>query len=339
MTMYESSRTLTPGMFIRNRTNAISVRSRRRTKPSSGSNHLDQNENEIENSSEVTKPNMRIFSRRSRYSNEFDNSANLHSKSEEILSSDVSRRERAYSNDNARNSCSDDELDLVNFRPVSRRDFERKSEVFTSRSRSRAGAGFRSGPMETLDRRISASTDNLDTLKREKRSNRMWNENLGKKSEKDPLLRPRSVSGRQPKDKNTTPADDDFTFRINGEKMSKNRYFFGGELKSALKNGSKKSGAAVSSDSGNGKSQQGVKMTNGNLASKNSRKTALDIFLEDKGPYSRKLYGPPPSSDQIIDNFPADSKHNRKRARSQEALLYEVSTSSYLSRAKDRPLE
>jgi len=27
-----------------------------------------------------------------------------------------------------------------------------------------------------------------------------------------------------------------------------------------------------------------------------ARKTAVDLFLEDAGPYSRKLYGPPPPS-------------------------------------------
>ena len=90
--------------------------------------------------------------------------------------------------------------------------------------------------METLDRRISASTDNLDTLKREKRTNRLWNENSVNPQ------RPRSVSSRKT-DKNSgnksSAVDDDITFRINGEKMSKNRYFFGGELKSALKSASK----------------------------------------------------------------------------------------------------
>ena len=56
--------------------------------------------------------------------------------------------------------------------------------------------------------------------------------------------------------------------------MSKNRYFFGGELKSAIK-----------SKSSRGPKEKGPK----------PRKTAVDIFLEDQGPYSRKLYGPAPN--------------------------------------------
>ena len=107
MTVYEPSKTPTPGMFIRNRTNAISVRSRR-----SRGKVLDQNENEInsheegsknsgnsqsqsqsssgalsstslskqQQSSQISRPRSR-----SRYSSEFDQSANLQSKSEEIL--------------------------------------------------------------------------------------------------------------------------------------------------------------------------------------------------------------------------------------------------------------
>ena len=110
MTVHEPSKTPTPGMFIRNRTNAISVRSRRSRKV------LDQNENEI-NSEEVSKNTgksgghagsrddgggraSQIRPRsRSRFSSEFDQSVSQ-SKSEEILMpSDIHRRERAYSND------------------------------------------------------------------------------------------------------------------------------------------------------------------------------------------------------------------------------------------------
>ena len=374
MTVHEPSKTPTPGMFIRNRTNAISVRSRRSRKV------LDQNENEI-NSEEVSKNSgksgghagsrddgggggraSQIRPRsRSRFSSEFDQSVSQ-SKSEEILMpSDYHRRERAYSNDwekRRKNSCEenlnnldaeDDDLDEnILARPVSRRDFERKSEVFSSRStRSRSRAGYQSnGPMETLDRRISASTDNLDTLKREKRSNRMWNEHTVN-SQQMPQ-RPRSVSSRKP-DKNAKQArsvekpsavDDDITFRINGEKMSKNRYFFGGELKSALKSTSKSNKnnnnesnnqtkpSKQSSNSEHSSSKGGGSETKASehaAKAKKSAKTALDIFLEDKGPYSRKLYGPPPSGGSGQDphqepSGPSSKNNNRKRARSQEAL-------------------
>ena len=90
------------------------------------------------------------------------------------------------------------------------------------------------------------------------------------------FLYSRSVSSRKeiPSNKKSAVVDDDITFRIDGEKMSKNRYFFGGELKSAIK-----------SKSSRGPKEKGPK----------PRKTAVDIFLEDQGPYSRKLYGPAPN--------------------------------------------
>mgnify|MGYP001246923977 CR=1 FL=1 len=85
--------------------------------------------------------------------------------------------------------------------------------------------------------------------------------------------------------------------------MSRSRYFFG--------NGGGKSGhsneRSNSSDNNNN-----IRNSNGNIFTrlrvkedKNSvnegsdkamKKTAVDIFLEDEGPYSRKLYGPPPST-------------------------------------------
>ena len=98
---------------------------------------------------------------------------------------------------------------------------------------------------------------------------------------------------------------DDITFRMDGEKMSKNRYFFGGELKSAMK----------------------TKTTRESKESRKSRKTAVDIFLEDQGPYSRKLYGPPPPNAESggSDNMKQKIK---TRPRSQEALLNNSSGSN-----------
>ena len=318
MTVYELSKTpATPaGLFLRNRSNAISVRSQRRSANNRGK-VLDQNENE------VYEPQRR----KSRFSNEFDTSVQQ-SKSEEILSKSYSRRERAYSNDwdgeyKSRHRSSskhwnpeddadfDPDEDLPPPRPVSRRDFERKSEVF---SRSRSRMGYRSnGPMETLDRRISASTDNLDTLKREKRSNRHWNNHQlmvdPHQNQRD--FRPRSQSRAQSKVNLET--EDDVTFRINGEKMSKNKYFFGSELKSALK--PTKSTRKVNEKTA---SNNPAAASSSSKNEAKNRKTALDIFLEDKGPYSRKLYGPPPQAEN-------GDKSQRKRTRSQEAILQMVS--------------
>ena len=94
MTVYELSKTpATPaGLFLRNRSNAISVRSQRRA--GNRGKVLDQNENEVYEH-EQQKPQRQ---RKSRFSNEFDTSVQQ-SKSEEILSKSYSRRERAYSND------------------------------------------------------------------------------------------------------------------------------------------------------------------------------------------------------------------------------------------------
>ena len=100
---------------------------------------------------------------------------------------------------------------------------------------------------------------------------------------------------------------DDITFRMDGEKMSKNRYFFGGELKSAMK----------------------TKTTRESKENRKSRKTAVDIFLEDQGPYSRKLYGPPPAT-QESGSGPENMKQKttKTRPRSQEALLNSSSASN-----------
>jgi len=54
------------------------------------------------------------------------------------------------------------------------------------------------------------------------------------------------------------------------------------------------------------------------------RKTAVDLFLEDEGPYSRKLYGPPPKDG----NAKKSTNNKTKRAKSQEIVL-EVSQVLY----------
>jgi hypothetical protein len=303
MGVYELSKTPQPGIFLRHRSNAISVRARRRK-------GVDQNDNVVD---EPKTPTLGQNRRSSRYSNEFDDK--LQAKSEERVNlSENWRRQRAYSNDwdasdkRRKNSYEDEddedeEEDDLQPRPVSRRDFERKSEVFC---RSRSRTGYRSsGPMETLDRRISASTDNLDTLKREKKSNRTWADPADRSASRGPPTRPRSASSRkEPK----SAVDQDFTIRINGEKMSKNRYFFGGELKSAARS---KSRLSQKQD------KTTAKNVDNKITDKNGRKTAVDIFLEDKGPYSRKLYGPPPSSGKEE----SEEKHRPKQTRSQEMLF------------------
>ena len=115
------------------------------------------------------------------------------------------------------------------------------------------------------------------------------------------------MSSRKDPNNKSVMMKDDITFRMDGEKMSKNRYFFGGELKSAMK----------------------TKTTRESKENRKSRKTAVDIFLEDQGPYSRKLYGPPPAT-QESGSGPENMKQKttKTRPRSQEALLNSSSASN-----------
>ena len=97
--------------------------------------------------------------------------------------------------------------------------------------------------------------------------------------------------------------DEEYTFNYRGEKISRSRYFFGN---SANKNCNNGDGRNTSSENNNH-----ARNINGNMFARKHRnkddknsvnegsdkalkKTAVDIFLEDEGPYSRKLYGPAP---------------------------------------------
>ena len=97
--------------------------------------------------------------------------------------------------------------------------------------------------MKTLDKAISMSSDQLDTLT----SDRM--RNLARASYRLPPPQPSNnpASGS---------ADGNVIFKYKGAEYSKNEYFFG--IKSEQSN----------------------------------KKTAYQMFLEDDGPYSRKLFGP-----------------------------------------------
>ena len=61
------------------------------------------------------------------------------------------------------------------------------------------------------------------------------------------------------------PEQDDVVFQYKGEMLSKNQYFFGGDGGESRRNLSRET---------------------------ESKKTPYEMFLEDDGPYSRKLYGP-----------------------------------------------
>ena len=49
-------------------------------------------------------------------------------------------------------------------------------------------------------------------------------------------------------------------------------------------------------------------------------KSAVDIFLADEGPYSRRLYGPPPPETQLQQSADMIDMERKKRTRSHEQL-------------------
>lgn len=103
--------------------------------------------------------------------------------------------------------------------------------------------------MKTLDKAISMSSDQLDTLT----SDRMRNMNIL------PHLPQHRASYRIPQQHTNVPgsgpSDGNVIFKYKGAEYSKNEYFFG-------------------------------------IKSEQTKKTAYQMFLEDDGPYSRKLFGP-----------------------------------------------
>ena len=201
--------------------------------------------------------------------------------------------------------------------------------------------------METLDRRISASSDQLDTLRREKKHVWVESDDLGRHSRhgrhssrpatsaSHHSKRPRSAMRHNHPELDKTekvPLEDDdneVTIDYRGEKISKSRYFFGDILNKSSGPSSGTSSNNNGSNNGRPKSRLGFLKEDRN---NKHRKTAVDIFLEDSGPYSRKLYGPPPpTKESAKDKSPAKNNNssnnnnnvnnNTKRARSQEIII------------------
>jgi len=121
------------------------------------------------------------------------------------------------------------------------------------------------GNMQTLDKRISASSDQLDCIRPERKP----------LVESDSRNRIRTsgykVQSQEYKSREERVSSD-IVFKYKGEKFSKNEYFFGNSEK-----------FLNISDSGQ---------------RERSRKTPFQMFLEDDGPYSRKLYGPVTGDEQ-----------------------------------------
>lgn len=141
--------------------------------------------------------------------------------------------------------------------------------------------------MKTLDKKISVSSDHLDTLTSEQRQEKFAQLKSGFP------IRPRA-SYRFPT-RDSDLSDGDVIFKYKGANYSKNEYFFGNTAR-----------------------RSDPKYTNDYLAAEQAKKTPYQMFLEDDGPYSRKLYGPLKQSEQerdsrandklIIKNFVYKSK-------------------------------
>jgi len=132
--------------------------------------------------------------------------------------------------------------------------------------------------MKTLDKKISVSTDQLDTLTSDQRQEKFLQLKSGFP------IRPRA-SYRFPT-RDSDLSDGDVVFKYKGANYSKNEYFFGNT------NTTRRSDHKYSSDYLSVDDQ--------------AKKTPFQMFLEDDGPYSRKLYGPLKSREGERENQPND---------------------------------
>jgi len=115
-----------------------------------------------------------------------------------------------------------------------------------------------SSAMQTLDKRISASSDQLDCVK-----------NSRTKEDSEAKARHRRsgcVLHHQDKENSDAIVNSDVIFKYKGQKYSKNNYFLG--------------------------NSENLLNTSDTSQRERGRKTPFEMFLEDDGPYSRKLYGP-----------------------------------------------
>ena len=115
-----------------------------------------------------------------------------------------------------------------------------------------------SSNMQTLDKRISASSDQLDCVRNTK--GKVERETVGHNR------RSGCVVHNQGRENNDAIDNSDVIFKYKGQKYSKNEYFLG--------------------------NNEDFRNTSETSQRERGRKTPFEMFLEDDGPYSRKLYGP-----------------------------------------------
>jgi len=128
--------------------------------------------------------------------------------------------------------------------------------------------------MKTLDKKISASSDQLDTLTTEQRADKFAQLKAGLAIQSRASYRfppPRESGGEA--------SDGDVIFKYKGTNYSKNEYFFGHNNQGTTRRPEAR---------GEGRGREEERKA----PSYEERKTPYQMFLEDDGPYSRKLYGP-----------------------------------------------
>ena len=331
------------GMFIRHRANAASVRLRRRKGVVSAGLDDDEPTQNVGNTSK------RIQTRFS--GGDFEDNWNMEDQKNAAKRYGGYRsRPRAYSDDWDIGSDDleeefDDEIEIDTVQ-IGRQNHHRKS--ISGLTNNRRQQLLKCSPMETLDRRISVSTDQLDTLKREHRGNNNHSsQNKVQKQTKFNLEhssyeehpdyipdsrrrgRARSVSRHlYQRDHHSAGPPIGYSYGNPGleteflmeyrqqqeEKMnaSKTKYFFGSS--DSKSSGSKSSG-------NRGRSAIKSKLLLSSSGSGSRGKSVSDLFLGDEGPYSRRLYGPPPPelNSSSISKIDEDRK---KRTRSHEHLMH-----------------
>lgn len=163
-------------------------------------------------------------------------------------------------------------------------------------------------PMETLDRRISVSTEQLDTLKRDKQ--RAQEPGTGNAS------RPRGNRGilknGQSRARSATRPDN-----ADGLRKQHQVTLHNNEQQSDDKNNNSDSSRGRSDCANGGKTAKW-------LLKGSRNKSAKDMFLLEEGPYSRRLYGPPSPEELMATPTSQIDEERRRRTRSHEILLHEV---------------
>ena len=344
-----------PMQLVRQRPNAVSIRNRR--KRENDSRHSLHNNTAVDSSEKNGQQQTPRRSRAQRFSSEFSARAADTQVAEPPQHSASKSEDRNFNRSNQRinrewrrQRAYSDEWDREGD-TFSRAKIERQSMgggILNGKSHQRQISNT-TGPMKTLDRRISASTDQLDTLRKKKGGDFDSNESAAQRSRRTGSnsstrhQRPRSVTrfaldskkgGNGSNNRSSYLVDNDENdFSYGVDKAARNSYFFSSS-RNKSSNSDKKPGSSVVNNKPVGAETPALRKSNlKNSGSGRQKKTAVDIFLEDEGPYSRKLYGPAPPNMSSSDEKTSisDDIRRKKRTKSHE-ILNEVGDSIHVSK-------